>query len=189
MIENTIAISVAPLNRLTGRRYDDLSNTVTIMQQLLTARVVDGFEFQNLAEWDARTLPRDEGERRFSAWETSEKHTVAQLAATLADGNLPVLSIHANRDVGTCLCSEQPADGARGRELIHESLWLAQAVDAGICVFHLWDTWKETFDPAVDILVRRWHYTGPLTIETYGAHESTWEDLIAAMRSLVKRKA
>ena len=32
--------------------------------------------------------------------------------------------------------------------MIHESLWLAQELGATACVFHLWDTWKESFEPA-----------------------------------------
>lgn len=283
---NPISISVAPLNRMTGRMYYDLANTIKIMRRLLDAGVAAGFEIQNLAEWDARTPPRDEGERRLVAWKASERHTVAQLAATLTESGLPVLSIHANRDVGVCLCSGQPEDIARGRQLIHESLWLAEQVSAGVCVFHLWDTWKETFDPAIpqnaireiaaqfptvkaaiengpthltghtpfdlvlaydwitldlrwaalydqfhefatlkdrianvhlsgqlangqwtanpkwfvnsqniidfdaalDILVHQWHYTGPLTVEICNAHQGAWDDLIAAMKTIVKRE-
>ena len=282
---NPISISVAPLNRLTSRMYYDLANTIKIMRRLLDASVAVGFEIQNLAEWDARTPPCDEGERRLAAWEASEKHTVAQLAATLTESGLPVLSIHANRDVGMCLCSGQPEDIARGRQLIHESLWLAEQVRAGVCVFHLWDTWKETFDPAIlqnaireiaaqfptvkaaienvpthltghtpfdlaqaydwitldlrwaalfdqfhafaalkdrianvhlsgqlvnaqwtvntkwfanpqhiiefdaalDILIGQWGFDGPLTVEICSAHEATWDDLVAAMNTLVKR--
>ena len=285
-MQNPISISVAPLNRLTGAMYYDLANTITTMRQLLDAHVVDGFEIQNLAEWDARTPPRDEGERRYAAWEASEKHDVAEIAAVLNASGLPVLSIHANRDVGVCLCSDAPEDIARGRELLDESLWLADAVGAHICVCHLWDTWKETFDPvilldavrdiaprypavkaaienvpthlishtpfdlvqpydwitldlrwaalfdqfhafatlkdrianahlsgqlsdgrwtvspkwftnqqhiinfdtALDILVDQWRYIGPLTVEIYSAREATWDDLISAMKNLIKLK-
>ena len=286
MIANPISISVAPLNQLTGAMYYNLANTITIMRRLLDAHVVDGFEIQNLAEWDARTPPRDEGDRRFAAWEASEKHDVAQLAATLNASGLPVLSIHANRDVGVCLCSDESEDIARGRQLIDESLWLADAVGAGVCVFHLWDTWKETFDPSIlhnairdiapqypavkaaienvpthltghtpfdlvqsydwitldlrwaalfdqfhafaalkdrianvhlsgqlsngcwtanpkwfanpqhiidfdaarNIVVDRWSYTGPLTVEITNARAATWDDLISAMKTLMEFK-
>jgi len=41
-----------------------------------------------------------------------------------------------------------PRKPLRGQDLIHESLSLAEKVGAPVCVFHLWDTRKEAFDPA-----------------------------------------
>jgi sugar phosphate isomerase/epimerase len=73
---------------------------------------------------------------------------VGQIATVLGATGLPVLSVHANRDVGICLCSGQPEEIDAGRRLIHESLSLAQQVGASVCVFHLWDTWKADFDTA-----------------------------------------
>jgi hypothetical protein len=146
---NPISIAVAPLNKLVGKRYYDLSSTVEVMVQLYQASAADGFELQNLAEWDARTPPRDQGERRLAAWQASEKHTVGELADTLRGAAPPILSVHANRDVGICLCSEQPQDIDRGKTLIHEALSLAGELGASVCVFHLWDTWKERFDPGL----------------------------------------
>lgn len=143
---NRIAITSAPLNRLAGRPYYDLPASIEVMTRLYRASAVDGFEFQNLAEWDARNPPAAEPER-LPAWSKSRKYAVDKVASLLRETQLPILSIHANRDVGACLCSDRKQEIQRGKTLIHESLWLAQQVGAGVCVFHLWDTWKERFDP------------------------------------------
>jgi hypothetical protein len=146
---NPISISVAPTTRAIGKRYYDLPGTIELMHQLWQESVVDGFEFQNLAEWDAAGPPRDEANRRLPAWEDSQHYTTNELATLLRATGLPIQSVHANRDVGICLCSGDEQDMIRGKRLIHESLLLAQKVGAPVCVFHLWDTWKEDFDPAV----------------------------------------
>jgi hypothetical protein len=139
-------VTVAPLARLIGRPFYDLTANVEVMQRLWDESVVDGFEFQNLAEWDAANPPRDEGERRLAYWTDSRRYTVEQIADKLLDTGLPILSVHANRDVGILLCSDRAEDLDRGKRLVRESLWLASEVGAGVCVFHLWDTWKEAFD-------------------------------------------
>lgn len=146
--KNPISISIAPLNGLTGRSYYDLDNTLTIMQRLYETGTVDGFEFQHLEEWDARFPPRAEPQRR-AAWETSAHYTTDEIAAVLCASGVPILSVHANRDVGAYLCSTETADVAYGKRLIQEALILTDKVGAEICVFHLWDTWKEQFDPQV----------------------------------------
>jgi sugar phosphate isomerase/epimerase len=144
---NLLAISIAPAIAIVRKRYYDLPGTIAFMQQLLQEGVVDGFEFQNLAEWDATNPPRDEAERRVDAWQDSARYTVDEICTRLQETGLPIFSIHANRDVGICLCSQGEQDVQRGRQLIEESLSLAERVSAQVCVFHLWDTWKESFDP------------------------------------------
>jgi len=146
---NAISISVAPTTRVIGRRYYDLPGTVELMKQLVQASAVDGFEFQNLAEWDARNPPRDEAEKRLAAWEDSQKYDVDEMAGRLRQTGLPILSVHANRDVGICLCGDDEGEVGTGEKLIHESLSLAARIGAGVCVFHLWDTWKEDFEPVL----------------------------------------
>ena len=131
-----------------GKRYYDLPGTIALMKRLWRESVLDGFEFQNLAEWDARNPPRDEAEKRLAAWRESPKYTVDEMAALLREIQLPILSVHANRDVGVCLCADNEPDLHRGRTLIRESLSLAERIDARVCVFHLWDTWAECFDLA-----------------------------------------
>jgi hypothetical protein len=144
---NPISISVAPTTRAIGKRYFDLPGTIELMGLLWQESVIDGFEFQNLAEWDGENPPRDEREKRFAAWHESSKHTTDEIATLLQQAGLPILSVHANRDVGICLCSDQERDINEGKRLIHESLLLAEKVGAFVCVFHLWDTWKEAFEP------------------------------------------
>ena len=143
---NKVSVTVAPLAKLIGKSFYDLAANVEVMERLWAESVVDGFEFQNLAEWDAANPPRDEGKRRLVYWTDSRRYTVAQIADKLLEMGLPILSVHANRDVGILLCSDRAEDLVRGKRLMSESLWLASHVGAGACVFHLWDTWRESFD-------------------------------------------
>ena len=143
---NPLSVTTAPLARLIGKRFYDLPGNIEVMQRLWQESVLDGFEFQNTAEWDTENPPRDEGDRRRAYWMDSLKYTVDQIAAVLRRSGLPILSIHANRDVGICLCSDQPQAVDKGKRLIHESLSLAEWVGARVCAFHLWDTWKEALD-------------------------------------------
>lgn len=143
---NPISVTVAPLARLIGKPFYDLAANVEVMERLWQESVLDGFEFQNAAEWDAAGPPRDEKDRRLAYWRDSRKHGVDEIVDMLQETGLPVLSVHANRDVGILLCSGQSEGIARGKTLIHGSLSLASEVGAGVCVFHLWDTWAEAFD-------------------------------------------
>jgi len=59
---------------------------------------------------------------------------------------LPILSVHANRDIGGYLCSDRSKDREKGKRLIADSLSLAQNLASKVCTFHLWDTWKTNFD-------------------------------------------
>jgi sugar phosphate isomerase/epimerase len=146
--KNPISISVAPAVQVIGKRYYDLPGTIELMHCLWSESVADGFEFQNLAEWDATGPPRDEAQRRLAAWEDSQRYTTNDLASLLQSTGLPIRSVHANRDVGICLCSGDEQKRLRGERLIRDSLSLAEKVGAPVCVFHLWDTWKPELDPA-----------------------------------------
>ncbi len=143
---NPISISLAPTTGVIGKRYYDLPATIELMGLLWREAVVDGFEFQNLAEWDEDEPPRDGEESRVVAWDESDKYTITEIAGLLQETGLPVLSVHANRDVGVWLCSDLVGGINRGRGLIRSSLALAAKVGAPVCVFHLWDTWKRSFD-------------------------------------------
>ena len=92
--------------------------------------------------------PRDKAQFdvRIKSWKHCSKYTISELAEILNQAQLPILSVHANRDVGICLCSEARKEFQHGERLVHDSLQLAEAVSAGICVFHLWDTWKRRFN-------------------------------------------
>ncbi|MFX1300225.1 MAG: hypothetical protein ACFFDE_04715, partial [Promethearchaeota archaeon] len=146
---NLLSITTPPLAVLIGQRGFQLDAILEVMHRMRKESLVDGFEFQNLAEWDASGPPRDKAqfEVRLKVWEECEKYSVDELAVVLTKSKLPILSVHANRDVGIHLCSDQRREIQRGEKLIHDSLNLAQQVGAGLCVFHLWDTWKKHFDP------------------------------------------
>lgn len=149
-MRNPVSVSTAPIVRLIDKPYYDLPGTLEVMRRLWQESVVDGFEFQNLGEWDRENPPRDDDERgsRRAAWQESAKYTVDEIAEMIQDSELPVLSVHANRDVGLCLCSDREQEVAQGRRLIDESLSLAEEIGAGVCVFHLWDTWAQDLDLA-----------------------------------------
>ena len=146
---NLLSITTPPLAVLIGQRGFQLEAILKVMHRMRNESLVDGFEFQNLAEWDASGPPRDKAqfEVRLKTWEDCEKYSVDELTVVLTESKLPILSVHANRDVGIHLCSDKRREIQRGKKLIHDSLNLAQQVRASICVFHLWDTWKKHFDP------------------------------------------
>lgn len=139
-----LAISSAPATAILRKPYYDLSGTITVMKSLLKESAVDGFEVQYLAEWNSEHTPRDDvtGDRH-NAWEKSSKYTTEDLITHFRE--LPVLSVHANRDVGIYLCGSSQ-DIEKGKDMIGQSLFLAESLQAGVCVFHLWDTWKQHVD-------------------------------------------
>lgn len=140
------SISASPATILVQKPYYDLPSTVKMMNRFYAESAVDGFEIQYLAEWNKENPPLDDIKgNRYTAWKKSPKYTVDEVAVLLE--GLPVLSVHANRDVGIFLCSGNEEDIKKGKTLIHESLSLTEKVGARVCVFHLWDTWN----PDVDI--------------------------------------
>jgi len=143
---NRISLSTAPSVQALGKEYYDLSSTLELMERLRVGSVVDSFEFQVLEEWDAIHPPREQAADRILAWNASRKYTREQIAALLKTGEYPILSLHAYRDIGIYLCSDQEEDVSRGKELFHQSLSLAQEIGATVCVFHMWDTWRTKLD-------------------------------------------
>lgn len=79
---------------------------------------------------------------QFADWTKTPKYTVDDILRIIKKQSLPILSVHASRDIGTYLCSSREQDNEKGRQLIHDSLHLASDLGAQVCVFHLWDTWK-----------------------------------------------
>ena len=139
-----ISVSASPMTHVIQKPYYDLQSTINVMNLLYHEKTVDGFEVQNLAEWYGENPPRDDvtNERR-AAWDKSPKYSPDDKEQLLQ--GLPILSVHANRDIGILLCSDDE-DIAQGKTLLHESLWLAERIGAPVCVVHLWDTWKPDFD-------------------------------------------
>lgn len=136
-----LSINTSPLTSYLRKKYYDLEATLYIMRMLKVERVVDGFEFELLAEWnpDHSPIGKDAKFDRELAWENSRKYRVEEIAALLNSQKLPILSVHGNRDVGACLCSDNEDLRRRGEELICQALFLCIEVGSGVGVFHLWD--------------------------------------------------
>ena len=143
-----LSISSAPLTSYLNKPYFDLKATVYIMKMLAEENVVDGFEFQMLAEWNPRYPPldKDSGRDQQLEWENSRKYTDEQISELLGEYGFPILSVHANRDIGICLCSPDEKLRERGKVLMDQALGLTERLEAPVCVFHLWDSWVVDVD-------------------------------------------
>jgi len=148
-MKNSLSFSTSPLTRISNGKYYDLESTFKVMEKLWIFSVIHGFEFQHLAEWDGMSPPRDNDPRydRYGAWKKSDKYTTEEIAEKINLLRIPILSIHGNRDIGVLLCSDKKVDIKRAERLIIDAINLAKKVSAKICVFHLWDTNNENFDP------------------------------------------
>lgn len=139
---NRFSMSTGCLPRLEGHRFYEFSSVVRMMERFLEDSEVDGFEFVLLPEWDPENPPLTET----TAPSECEKHKLDELTKELQDRKLPILSVHANRDIGNYLCSEKTDYVDKGIRLAEQSLDFTEKLGAEICVFHLWDTWKESFN-------------------------------------------
>jgi hypothetical protein len=133
---------------LAGGKYYDLPGTLAVMKRILSSSAVDGFEFQDLAEWDSRGPPRDvvTKSHRTETWKSCPKYSLEERTKLVKSAS--VISVHANRDVGICLCSEDMAEIDIGRSTMNDTFRLAKGIGAQLVVFHLWDTYATNFDPA-----------------------------------------
>lgn len=150
---NLISLSIAPAIVTTGKKYYDLSASIELMQNLQQMHIVDGFEFQLLEEWDDTNPPIDEQDKRFDSWEDSPKYSIDDIAALIKGAKCNILSVHAKRDVGKYLCSSDSSYIDKGKHLVEEALKFTKEIGCHICVFHIWDTWKDDSD------IRFLHYT------------------------------
>jgi len=141
---NLISVSTAPAAELGGKNYYDLIGTLEVMKRIYGEFVVDGFELQFEPEWDRENPPLTDTE--FADWTKTPKFEVAEILSLVKKMKLPIISVHASRDVGNYLCSNRPQDLEKGKRVICNSLSLASELGARICVFHLWDTWSTGFD-------------------------------------------
>ena len=143
-MENLISVSSAPIAKLGGKRYYDLLGTLEVMKKVYQESIVDGFELQVQPEWDSENPPLTD--TQFADWTKTPKYTVSEILALLEKQKLPILSVHASRDVGSYLCSNRKRQYEKGKRLTYDTLFLADNLGVKICVFHLWDTWKTKFD-------------------------------------------
>ena len=144
---NKVSISTGCLPRLENCRFYELSSVIRMMERFLKESKLDGFEFVLLPEWDCENPPLTPT----TALSECEKHSIDELIETLEPRNYPLLSVHANRDIGSYLCSEKIDLINKGTRLIDECLTFTQRMGCKICVFHFWDTWKESFN--IDFLI------------------------------------
>jgi len=145
-MSNLISVSSAPIARFGDKEYYDLIGTIDVLKKVLQRSAVDGFEFQLEPEWDSEKPPLTDAD--LADWTKTPKYKLEEILKILRHEKLPILSVHASRDIGNYLCSDLQEDREKGRKLLNESLSFTENLGVKICVFHLWDTWKERFDIA-----------------------------------------
>jgi len=141
---NLISVSSAPIAKLGDKKYYDLLGTLEVLKKVFRESAVDGFELQLEPEWDTENPPLTDGQ--FADWTEIPKYTCEEISTILKREKLPILSVHASRDIGNYLCSNKERDIEKGKRVIRESLSLTTDLGTEVCVFHLWDTWKTKFD-------------------------------------------
>ena len=141
---NLISVSSAPVAGFGNKDFYDLSGTIEVMKTILGESVVDGFELQLEPEWDAENAPITDSD--WSDWTKTPKHTAEEIIDLVKKERLPILSVHASRDIGSYLCSDKKRDFEKGIRTIRDALRITESLGAKVCVFHLWDTWKKSFD-------------------------------------------
>jgi sugar phosphate isomerase/epimerase len=141
---NLISVSSAPIAGFGDKEYYDLPGTVEVMKYVFRESVVDGFELQLEPEWDSQNPPLSDAD--WADWTKTPKYSAEEIVKAVRKERLPILSVHASRDVGNYLCSKQEKDWKKGKRVIYDSLSIAENLGARVCVFHLWDTWKTDFD-------------------------------------------
>jgi hypothetical protein len=144
-MKNLISVSSAPIAGFGNKHYYDLLGTIDVMKRVFREGVVDGFELQLEPEWDRENAPLTDAD--WADWTETPKFTAEEIVKLVKSEGLPILSVHASRDVGSYLCSEKERDWEKGKRVIYDSLSVAESLRAEVCVFHLWDTWKTIFDP------------------------------------------
>lgn len=141
---NLISASSAPIAGFGDKEYYDLVGTVEVMKTIFSESVVDGFELQLEPEWDSENAPLTDAD--WADWTKTPKLTAEEIVGLMKKESLPILSVHASRDVGNYLCSEKKRDWEKGKRVIYDSLLVAESLGAEVCVFHLWNSWKTGFD-------------------------------------------
>jgi sugar phosphate isomerase/epimerase len=142
---NLVSVSSAPIAGFGNKEYYDLVGTIAVMKKVFRESVVDGFELQLEPEWDRENAPLTDC--ALADWTRVPKYTTKEVLELIKSQDLPILSVHASRDVGNYFCSDKERDWNRGKHVIYDSLLIAENLGAKICVFHLWNTWKTSFNP------------------------------------------
>lgn len=143
-MKNLISVSSAPIARLGDKEYYDLIGTISVMRKIFSESIVDGFELQLEPEWDSSNPPLTD--KHAADWAKTPKYTAKEIIAILKEEKLPILSVHASRDIGNYLCSNKKLDLEKGKQVAYDALFIANELKANVCVFHLWDTWATNFN-------------------------------------------
>lgn len=143
-MECLVSVSSAPIAALGDKKYYDLVGTMSVLKRILSEHIVDGFELQLEPEWDSKSPPLTDG--NLADWARTPKYTAKEVVTLLKNEALPVLSVHASRDIGNYLCSNKQHDLERGKQAIYDALFIADGLKARVGVFHAWDTWAKNFD-------------------------------------------
>jgi sugar phosphate isomerase/epimerase len=137
-----VSASTGFLPRLEGCKFYELPSVLRMMRRFHKDSQADGFELGLLPEWDDEGPPLTPT----SAPANCEKHTVKEICDAIEREGLRILTVHANRDVGAYLCLNTLSMVAKGERLAEEALEATQRLGARVCVFHIWPSWKESFD-------------------------------------------
>jgi hypothetical protein len=127
--------------------YYDLQSTVEVMDRILSDCEIDGFELQLMEDWNKKNPPLSYShEKKISNWKKAPDYSADDIVNMLLPLRESILTVHANKDIGILLCSENEKDVNIGLHLLHEALSISKRLQAKHCVVHLWDYWKEHFD-------------------------------------------
>jgi sugar phosphate isomerase/epimerase len=143
-MKNLISVSSAPIAGFGGKEYYDLLGTIEVMKKVFEEGVVNGFELQLEPEWDSENAPLTDA--NWADWTKTPKFTGNEVVELIKSEDLPILSVHSSRDVGSYLCSEKERHWEKGKRVIYDALAIAESLGTEVCVFHLWDTWKNSLD-------------------------------------------
>jgi sugar phosphate isomerase/epimerase len=141
---NLISVSSAPVAGFGNKEYYDLAGTLGVLRRIFKSGVVDGFELQLEPEWDNESPPLTDVD--WADWAKTPKFTAEEVIKLVKKAKMPILSVHASRDVGKYLSSERRKVREKGRRVMGDALSIAEKLGASVCVFHLWDTWKTSFN-------------------------------------------
>ncbi len=115
---------------------------MAVMDKFWGEGLVDGFEFGLLPQWDNENAPLTPCD----APSTCEKHSYQEIFEILKDRDCRFLTVHASRDVGCYLCSDERTKRSKGVKLVDDSLRFCQSLCSKICTFHFWDPWSTSID-------------------------------------------
>lgn len=144
-----LSVSTSPLNTHMDIRtpYYDLQSTAEVMDRILADCDIDGFELQLMEDWNKKNPPLSYShDRKIANWKKAPDYSADDIVNMLLPLRDSILTIHANKDIGILLCSDNKKEVSIGLYLLQEALTISQRLQAKHCVVHLWDYWKEHFD-------------------------------------------